>query len=380
MNDEMILGNARIVTAEAVLEGSVRVVDGKIAEVNPGATGAAGAQDLEGDYLVPGLVEIHTDNMEKHFEPRPGALWPSALAAVLAHDAQVIGAGITTVLDAICVGDYRDSGKRRRILKDSIETVASARGAELLRADHLFHLRCEISDPAVVEMFQPFSDHPLLRLVSVMDHTPGQRQWSDLQSYRTFHRDKGWNDSEFADVVADYKDKMARHSDVNRKTILDLCRGLDVPLASHDDTTEEHVEQAHEEGIAISEFPTTLPAAKLARRYGMMNVMGAPNVVRGGSHSGNISALSLAEAGLLDVLSSDYVPASLMHAGFLLHQKAGMSLPDALRIVALNPARSIGLTDRGEIATGQRADLVRVRLHGDLPIVREVWRGGRRVA
>ena len=111
----------------------------------------------------------------------------------------------------------------------------------------------------------------------------------------------------------------------------------------------------------------------------MMNVMGAPNVVRGGSHSGNISARRWREAGLLDVLSSDYVPASLLHAAFLLHQRAGMSLPDAMRTVALNPARAIGLTDRGEIAPGQRADLVRVRLHGDLPIVREVWRDGARV-
>jgi alpha-D-ribose 1-methylphosphonate 5-triphosphate diphosphatase len=112
----------------------------------------------------------------------------------------------------------------------------------------------------------------------------------------------------------------------------------------------------------------------------MMNVMGAPNVVRGGSHSGNVSAQALAEAGLLDVLSSDYVPASLLHAAFVLHQRAGLRLPDAMRTVALNPARAIGLTDRGEIAPGQRADLVRVRLHGDLPIVREVWRGGARVA
>ncbi len=380
MSSEVILSNARIVTAESVVLGAVQVADGRITDVTAGPTQAAGAQDLDGDYLVPGLVEIHTDNMEKHFEPRPGAIWPSPLAAALAHDAQVIGAGITTVLDAVCVGDYRDGGKRRRILADSVNSVAAARAAGLLRADHLFHLRCEISDPGVVEMFEPYADHPLLRLVSVMDHTPGQRQWHDLESFRTFHRDKGWNDSEFADVIAKHKEQMARYSDVNRKAILDLCRGLDLPLASHDDTTEDHVEQAHAEGIAISEFPTTLPAAKLARSYGMMNVMGAPNVVRGGSHSGNISALALAEAGLLDVLSSDYVPASLLHAAFLLHQRAAMTLPDAMRIVALNPARSIGLTDRGEIAVGQRADLVRVRLHGDLPIVREVWRDGARVA
>lgn len=380
MSNEFILANARIVTADAVIEGTVHVRDGRIAEVTPGATKAPGAQNLGGDYLLPGLVEIHTDNMEKHFEPRPGALWPSHIAAVLAHDTQVIGAGITTVLDAICVGDYRDSGKRRRILADSIGSVTRARAEGLLRADHLFHLRCEVSDPDAVDMFAPHADHPLLRLVSLMDHTPGQRQWRDLESFRTFNRDKGWSEKDLAAAVAEYKEKADRYSEINRRRVLELCRGLDVPLASHDDTTIEHIEQAHAEGIAISEFPTTLAAAKQARARGMMNVMGAPNVVRGGSHSGNISALSLAEAGLLDILSSDYVPASLLHAAFLLNERAGIALPAAINIVALNPAQSIGLTDRGEIAPGKRADMVRVRLHEDLPVVREVWRDGVRVA
>jgi alpha-D-ribose 1-methylphosphonate 5-triphosphate diphosphatase len=380
MNTELVMTNARIVTRDQVIHGAARIAGDRIAEISETPSQTSGALDLDGDYLLPGLVELHTDNMEKHFEPRPNAFWPSPLAAALAHDTQIIGAGITTVLDAVCIGDYRDAGKRRRILADSIGSITAARAADLLHADHLFHLRCETSDPNVVEMFEPHADHPLLRLVSVMDHTPGQRQWTDLESYRTFHRNKGWSDDEFATVVADYKHKMEQYSDSNRRAILDLCRGLDVPLASHDDTTDEHVDQAHAEGIAIAEFPTTLPAAARARGYGMMTVMGAPNVVRGGSHSGNISALALAERGLLDILSSDYVPASLLHAGFLVHQQGGMDLPSAICTIALNPAHSVGLTDRGEIAAGKRADLVRVHLHDGLPIVREVWRGGRRVA
>jgi alpha-D-ribose 1-methylphosphonate 5-triphosphate diphosphatase len=379
MTAEMILTNARIVTRDAVVDGTVRIAGDEIREVSDGPSGAPGTQDLGGDYLLPGLVELHTDNMEKHFEPRPGAFWPSPVAAVLAHDAQIIGAGITTVLDAICVGDYRDAGRRRKILADSMSSVAAARGAGLLRADHLFHLRCETSDPNVVELFEPCAEDPLLRLVSVMDHTPGQRQWADLESFRTFNRDRGWSDAEFATVIAEHKDQMARYSDRNRQAILRLCRGLDVPLASHDDTTVDHVDQARAEGITIAEFPTTMTAAERARGYGMMTVMGAPNVVRGGSHSGNISAQALAEQGLLDILSSDYVPASLLHAGFFLHQHAGMALAGAVRTITLNPARSVGLTDRGEIAAGQRADLMRVRLHGDLPVLREVWRGGTRV-
>lgn len=378
MTSEMVLTNARIVTPDAVIQGSVQVTDGKIAAVEEGCAGVA--QDLNGDYLLPGLVELHTDNMEKHFEPRPGAVWPSSLAAVLAHDAQIIGAGITTVLDAVCVGDYRDEGKRRRILSESIGSVAAARAAELLRADHLFHLRCETSDPGVVQMFEPYAEHPLVRLVSLMDHTPGQRQWQNLESFRTFHRNKAWSDDELALVVQEHQDQMARHSELNRQAILANCRRLDIPLASHDDTTEDHVRQAREEGIAISEFPTTLAAAALARELDMMSVMGAPNVVRGGSHSGNVSALELAKAGLLDILSSDYVPGSLLHAAFILHQSGGLDLPSAVRTVTLSPAHSIGLTDRGAIAVGKRADLVRVKLHDTLPIVREVWRAGVRVA
>src|SRR4029453_14797932 len=152
MNTELILTNVRIVTRDSVIHGAARIAGDRIAEVSGTPSRAPGALDLDGDYLLPGLVELHTDNMEKHFEPRPNAFWPSPLAAALAHDTQIIGAGITTVLDAVCIGDYRDAGKRRRILADSIGSITTARAADLLRADHLFHLRCETSDPNVVEM------------------------------------------------------------------------------------------------------------------------------------------------------------------------------------------------------------------------------------
>jgi alpha-D-ribose 1-methylphosphonate 5-triphosphate diphosphatase len=375
--NELVLTNAQIVLPDAVRRGSVLMRDGCIAAID-GESAAAGATDLGGDYLIPGLVEIHTDNLEAHLKPRPGVRWPVE-AAVMAHDAQMATAGITTVFDALAVGDPM-RGFRSQIFGKAIATITAAQQGGLMRVDHLLHLRCEVSAADMMELFVPHAGNPLLRLVSVMDHTPGQRQWRDLESFRTFNRDKSWNDQDLAAVISDYQEKMAIYSDVNRRQILDLCRGLDVPLASHDDTTEEHVAQAHEEGIAISEFPTTVAAAQRARACGMMNVMGAPNVVRGASHSGNISALSLAEAGLLDILSSDYVPASLLHAAFLLDARGHMNLPAAIAVVTSNPARAIGLTDRGEIALGQRADLVRVRLHGDLPVVRQVWRGGERVA
>ncbi|HET8728294.1 MAG TPA: alpha-D-ribose 1-methylphosphonate 5-triphosphate diphosphatase [Alphaproteobacteria bacterium] len=377
MTTETILTNARIVTRTEVFEGTVHVRDGAVASVDKGRSSVASAEDLDGDHLLPGLIELHTDNLEKHFMPRPGVLWPSSLSAMIAHDTQIVGAGITTVLDAICVGVYRDREHRRQLLKTSIEAVQETARLGVLRADHLLHLRCEVSDPGVIEMFEPFEDEPLLRLVSVMDHTPGQRQWSDLKHYRQFHH--GLSEAELATRMAVLMEDSERYSARHRREIVERCRRRGLPLASHDDTTEEHVDEAIADGITISEFPTTLAAAEKARRSGMTTIMGAPNMVRGGSHSGNVSALDLASEGLLDGLSSDYVPSSLLHAAFLLEPQAGIPLPDAIATVSANAAAMVGLDDRGEIAPGKRADLLRVRKVGDLPTVRTVWREGQRV-
>ena len=172
MSAELILTNARVVTRDADFTGTVVVRDGLIAEVADTPSAAPGAVDLGGDLLLPGLIEMHTDNMEKHFEPRPGVLWPNALAAAAAHDTQVIGAGITTVYDAVSVGEYRGRGMRREILNQSLAAVQHAQTNGMLRANHLFHLRCQVSDPCVVELFEPFVDHPLTDQVLDDPHHP----------------------------------------------------------------------------------------------------------------------------------------------------------------------------------------------------------------
>jgi alpha-D-ribose 1-methylphosphonate 5-triphosphate diphosphatase len=213
-----------------------------------------------------------------------------------------------------------------------------------------------------------------------MDHTPGQRQWTNIEQARVYYcGKKGWSDEKFERSVTESKELQEQNAVPNRRYFVEYCRVRGIPLASHDDTLPEHVEQAHGEGVAISEFPTSVEAAQAARTKGMAIVMGAPNVVRGGSHSGNVAALDLARRGLLDALSSDYVPASLLMAAFQLTGAAGFSLPQALATVSLNPARAAGLADRGEIAPGLRADLVQVRLVSEQPVVRAVWREGRRV-
>lgn len=372
---DTVIKNARIVLRDEVVRGSVRFAHGVILSVDPGGCNAPGAVDLDGDYLLPGFVELHTDNLEQELEPRPGVFWPDPLTSVLAHDAQMTSAGITTVLDAVSLGEYFDGPGRSKMMDMSIDALSKARATGILGADHKLHLRCEFSDPKAVDLFAPHADNPVLSLVSLMDHTPGQRQWRDTDKYRNYYK-KGWSDEEFAEVARQLVDTQQACAESNRKRIVSLCRERGLPMASHDDTTAEHIEQAVREAIAISEFPTTRLAASLAREAGIAIVMGGPNVVRGGSHSGNVSAGDLAALGLLDILSSDYVPGSLVSGAFRLHDRLGVPLPEAVAKISANPARAVGFSDRGEIRQGLRADLVRVRRIESIPVVLRTWSVG----
>jgi alpha-D-ribose 1-methylphosphonate 5-triphosphate diphosphatase len=341
--------NARMITPDGVLHGSLLSRAGRIDDLGAN-TSIPEAVDFGGDYLLPGLVEIHTDNIEKHFLPRSGVRWPTSLTAIMAHDTHMVGAGITTVLDAVSAGEFSAKRMRREIFAATLEALAQAMDNNLLRAEHLLHIRCELADRAVVEMFSAVMDHALLRLVSIMDHTPGQRQWSDLEKYRSFHADKKWTDEDLLAEIERLRRIQASHAEPNRETILALCRERGLPLASHDDTTADHVEETARLGMGIAEFPTTREAAARARELNLATVLGAPNVVRGESHSGNVSALELASAGLVDILSSDYMPASLLQAPFVLHSKLDLPLHESVATVTANPARALGLHDRGELA------------------------------
>jgi alpha-D-ribose 1-methylphosphonate 5-triphosphate diphosphatase len=293
---------------------------------------------------------------------------------------QIAGAGITTVFDAVAVGEYSAASARRQMITTTVETVANPRVRDVLRSEHLLHLRCELADSAVLDIYEPIADNPYVRLVSLMDHTPGQRQWADLAKWRQFNRDKKWTDLEFDQMVADRIAAQSQYVNRYRAAVIALAREHGTVLASHDDTTPEHVDEAIDDGISISEFPTRIDAAAHAHRRGMKVVMGAPNVVRGGSHSGNVSAIDLVRKDLLDGLSSDYVPSSLMQSVFLLNQSEGIDLAKAVSLVSANPARMVGLNDRGVIEIGKRADFSRVRLIDGVPVILSVWREGKRVS
>jgi len=379
---ETIIGNARIVLADRVIErGWLACADGRIVEIGEGDA-QRGHEDAAGDIVMPGMIELHTDHLEAHYVPRPKVFW-DPIAAVVSYDGQLATSGITTVLDSLRV--WREDGAedvdgRAGILAAAI---SAARESNLLRADHFLHLRCEVPMPDVVEEAKELIGRPDVRLMSLMDHTPGQRQFRDEAKLRDYYRGKGggMTDVELDALFARRLTYQQAYAATNMRDIVALAHDRNIPLASHDDTTEENVVDAVRDRVAVAEFPTTIEAARGLHRAGIDILMGAPNVVRGGSHSGNIAAVDLAREGLLDILSSDYIPSSLLMAALQLPREvSAIDLASAVRTVTKTPAEAVGLSDRGEIAPGKRADLIRVHVARDIPVVRSVWREGVRVA
>lgn len=370
------LANARIVLEHHELTGAIHVEGDRIAAITEGGAVPAGAVDCEGDFLVPGLVELHTDNLERHMEPRPSVQLPHNIA-ILAHDGELASAGITTVFDALRVGSNRGNTHGLKIYARKVASeILALRAADALRVRHLIHLRAEVCSETLIDEFAEFGADDRVGLVSMMDHTPGQRQFRDLSKLKTYYAGKyGYSEADFERIVGfrtALGDKV--RDDHEKATVREAVR-LGATLASHDDTTPDHVAKSKSMGIALAEFPTTIEAAKACRGAGIQIIMGAPNLVRGESHSGNVSALDLAERGLLDIISSDYAPALLIASAFRL-ASLWNDLPRAIRTVSTNPANATGLTDRGRIVEGCLADLVRIKMVQGVPSVRSVWRGG----
>lgn len=380
MSQVLHLANARLVLSDRVITGQIVIIDGQIDMIEQGDDVPVGAVNCQGDYVMPGLVELHTDNLERHIEPRPKVDWPH-LPALLAHDAELASTGITTVFDALRVGSIHsaDSGYGAYARKLADELL-DARAAGHFKISHFIHLRAEICSETLLEEMAAFGPKDRVGIVSLMDHTPGQRQFRDLTALKTYvMKKRGMNDAEFAEHVANLRTLQARFGEKHQTGAVAEARRYGAVLASHDDTTADQVRASAANGVGFAEFPTTREAAAACRAHGIAVMMGAPNLVRGGSHSGNVAARELAEAELLNIISSDYVPSALLLSAFQL-AKLWSDLPAATACVTQNPAKAAGLNDRGKLLVGQRGDVIRVALVGDTPLLRGVWSQGKRVA
>ena len=378
---ETVFANAKIITENAIIQGTLMFADGVIRSIDSGRSVPSGAIDCEGDYVAPGLIELHTDNLERHLTPRPKVNWPKR-AAVLGHDRELAGAGITSVFDALRVGSEADQKRQGylRYARETVDHILDQINHRALKVSHHIHLRAELCTETLVEELYEFSENDRVRLVSLMDHTPGQRQFRDLSKHREYLVGKhGYNDAEVEAHWTKLRELQTLYLEKNRAATVAYATEVGAILASHDDTTLEDVFESVKLGISIAEFPTTYEAAEACRAKKQFIVMGAPNIVRGGSHSGNVAAQELARGGLLDILSSDYVPAALLTAavslGNLLEDMAA-----GIRTVTACPADAVGFDDRGRIAPEKRADLVRFAMHDGLPIIKSVWSRGQRIA
>lgn len=378
---DTILANATLVLPDGVLQGQVRLSGGRIADMAEGVTVPAGAIDCGGDLVMPGLIELHTDNLERHIEPRPRVNWPHQ-AAIIAHDAELASVGITTVFDALRVGSVVSGGKASygeyaRALADEILDLRS-RG--VLKISHFLHLRAEICSETLVEEMAKFGAADRIGIVSLMDHTPGERQFRDVSKLKDYVCGKhGLSDEGFDAHVAGQRALRDRLGALHEATAVAEARRYGAVLASHDDTTAPQVAVSAAHGAHFAEFPTTSEAAAACRLHGIKVMMGAPNLIRGGSHSGNVAAQALAEADLLDIVSSDYVPSSLLSAALMLGDLWG-DMARGIATVTAAPADAAGLPDRGHLAPGGRADVIRVARVGAAGAVRGVWVQGARVA
>jgi len=381
MTNQTIFANARLILNNEVVTGSLAMADGFITDIAQGMTVPKGAIDMQGDYLAPGLVELHTDNVERHLEPRPKVSWPFR-AAILAHDRELAGAGITTVFDAIRVGSIVSdtSAGYPKYARQMTDEILGVRAAGLLRISHHIHLRAEVCSETLVDELDEFSSKDRIGIVSMMDHTPGQRQFVDISKFETYIRGKRkYSDDQWDAHIEFLYGLQARLGTKHEAATVAAAKRLGATLASHDDTTADQVSTSHSYGVRMAEFPTTVAAADACHANGIATIMGAPNLIRGGSHSGNVAAAELAQMDRLDILSSDYVPAGLLMAAVQLGDIWG-NLARGMRTVTDTPAQVVGLLDRGTLAIGQRADIIRFDLQDQTPILHETWSAGRRVS
>lgn len=369
--DRLYLTGARVVLADETLDdAAVLIEDGLIAAVNPNTGHSAPEVDLAGRLLLPGLVDLHCDALEKEVEPRPNVRFPLDFAVAQA-DKRNAAAGVTTVFHALSFANAELGVRNNEVAASVARAVHAWRPHALV--DNRVHCRYEVTDETAPPVLLDLLEHDDMHLLSFMDHTPGQGQFKDIGAYRDYvARTYRTSQSELDEILA-RKLAAAAGSMERVQTLAARARDCGVAVASHDDDSPERIETMAALGATISEFPVNLETAQAAKQKGIATLYGAPNVLRGQSQSGSMRALDAVLHGVADCLCGDYSPAALLPSVLKLPAAAGISLSAAVRLVTANPARAAGLADRGEIAVGRRADLVAVKDLGGLSQVEQVW-------
>lgn len=366
--------NARIVLKDTIIEdGSVLIANGKITSINPDSVVADEVIDLQGKTLMPGMIDLHCDALEKEVEPRPNVHFPLDFACAQA-DKRNAAAGITTVYHALSFANDELGVRNNDFAADIARAVGNWRPHGLV--DNRVHCRYEITDETGAPVLKKLIEDDAMHLISMMDHTPGQGQFKDMAAYRDYLTQNYKKTADEVNVIVDRKLEAASGAFMRMEELAYAAHSAGISIASHDDDSIERVETMNKIGADISEFPITLEAAQAAKKSGMSTIFGAPNILRGKSQSGSMKAIEAIHEGVADCLCADYSPASLIVAIFKIPELSELDLPAAVRLVTSNPAKAARLDDRGEIAVGKRADLIVIDTPAGLPQVSQVWSNG----
>lgn len=371
------LTHARVIMPDRVLENSaVLIDDGRIVAIEPDGARADRVVDLQGQTLMPGLIDLHCDAIEKEAEPRSRVLFPFDFA-VAQVDRRNAAAGITTPFHALSFANNEWGVRNNQTAAQVVRAVHAFRPHSLV--DNRVHCRYEVTDPTSVDVLRALMDEGAVDLLSVMDHSPGQGQFKTLESYLQYMMGNHAMSREQAEEAAHAKTRAKDGAVTRVQALLAHAHALGIATASHDDDSVQRIATMRNLGVSMSEFPITLDTARAAVSCGLPTILGAPNVLRGQSQSGSMRAIDAIRAGVASCLCSDYQPSTLIAAAFAVAAQTDLSWPQAIALVTANPADACGLVDRGRIAVGQRADLVAVAQVGALPLISHTWSAGRLV-
>jgi alpha-D-ribose 1-methylphosphonate 5-triphosphate diphosphatase len=374
MNKPQLLTGATVVLGKEVRGNvSVLIANGVILAIDPMSVGDAEVIRLDGKLLMPGLVDLHCDALEKEVEPRPGVHFPVNFACAQA-DKRNAAAGVTTIYHSLSFANHELGVRNNQFASQLSRAVQSWQPHALV--DNRVHARYEVTDDTAVEILTQLMREGHAHLISFMDHTPGQGQFKSTQAYRDFlSKTYDMSESELDKRLQD-KITAARGGFGRMEMLAQVAKDCGISIASHDDDTPEKVALIQNLGAVISEFPINLETAQAAKAKGLFTLFGAPNILRGKSQSGSMRALDAVIHGVADCLCGDYSPAALLPAALLLPQLADITLPESVALVTRNPALAAGLNDRGEIVVGKRADLIAVSTVDGMAQVEKVWVAG----
>lgn len=386
-----IIYNGKIVLPDKILEGyDIVVEDEFITELTAGEENIrkkyqqeqAEFYDAAGGYVMAGFIDTHSDYIEGLVQPRPTSIMDFQVSLCEAEK-HLLSHGITMMYHSLSLVKEDEKVERKSIRKkqnvERLVNILKGYEEEAHLIKHRFHARYEIDNLEIYDYLKELMERGFVQELSFMDHTPGQGQYRDIEQYAETFR--AWrnleDDTEFEKFLEESKKKPLATREQLMK-LAELAKELQIPLASHDDDTEGKILLNKEEfGIKISEFPITIEVAKKAKECGMMVVVGAPNILLNGSHAGNLNAEDAVKEGCADILCSDYYPAALLHAIFLLEERGACTLPEAVRMVNLNPAKALGIDkEYGQIAAGKRADLIIVHKENQLPVLTKCFIDG----